>query len=326
MHRSSVEGFKEVDLIPNEETIVTFTKNGYIKRVNPQTYRIQKRGGKGIVGIKTREKDFVQHFFTCSTHDDLLFFTGQGKIYKIRAYQVPEASRVSRGKAIVSILGISSEERIAAVVPLKAKNNAKFLAMVTKKGIIKKTAIEKFKNIRTSGLIAIRLKKDDDLRWVRGTSGDDEVILITEQGQAIRFSEKDIRSMGRTARGVKGINLRKGDRVTGMGVIEKSNKGKKRELLIVTKNGYGKKTDLKKYKRQRRGGTGIKTAKITEKTGKIIRARIIDSSQEGIVAISKKGQVIRILLKNISSMGRATQGVRIMRLGEKDKVASITCI
>ncbi len=324
--KAPVEGFKEMDLIPDEETIITFTKNGYIKRVNPQTYRIQKRGGKGIVGIKTREKDFVQHFFTCSTHDNLLFFSAQGKIYKIRAYQVPEASRVSRGKAIVSVLGISSEDRIAAVVPLKEKNNAKFLAMTTKKGIIKKTAIERFKNIRTSGLIAIKLKKDDNLRWVRGTSGNNEIILITEQGQAIRFSEKDVRAMGRTARGVKGINLRKGDCVTGMDVIIDKDKKKKKELLIVTENGYGKKTDLSKYKEQGRGGTGIKTAKITPKTGKIIRARIVDSSKEGIVAISQKGQVIRILLKNISSMGRATQGVRIMRLGEKDKVASIACI
>jgi len=326
VNKAPVEGFKEIDLIPDEETIVTVTKNGYIKRVNPQTYRIQKRGGKGIVGIKTREKDFVQHFFTCSTHDDVLFFTGQGKIYKIRAYQVPEASRVSRGKAIVSILGISSEERIAAVVPLKAKNNAKFLAMVTKKGIIKKTAIEKFKNIRTSGLIAIKLKKDDDLKWVRGTSGNDEIILITKQGQSIRFSEKDIRAMGRTARGVKGIRLHKGDRVIGMDVIKSEKTKKKRELLIVTENGYGKKTELSKYKKQNRGGTGIKTAKITEKTGKIIRAGIIDSGQECMVVISKKGQVIRISLKNISSLGRATQGVRIMRLGEKDKIASITCI
>jgi len=353
VYKSSAGEFKEVDLIPEEETIVTVTQSGYVKRINPKTYRIQRRGGKGIAGIKTREKDFVQHFFTCSTHDDLLFFTNQGKIYKTRTYEVPEASRVSRGKAIVNILNISSQEKISAVIPLKPKiknshgpvriaegrrskagfSHAKFLAMVTEKGIIKKTAIEKFENIRKNGLLAIKVGKQDNLKWVRETTGDNEIILITRLGQSIRFSEKDLRPMGRTAKGIRGVRLKKEDKVIGMGVIKKSKvKSQKSkvepalDLLILTENGYGKRTGLENYKKQKRGGMGIKTANITEKTGLIVAARIIESEQEDLIAISQKGQVIRTPLKNISRLGRATQGVRIMRLDEGDKVASVACV
>ncbi len=328
--KSQVGKFEEIDLIPEEETVITVTKAGYIKRIDPKTYRVQRRGGKGIVGIKTREQDFVQHFFICSTHDDLLFFTNQGRVFQTKAYEIPEASRVSRGKAIVNILGISSSEKISAVVPLKKQNDVKFLAMVTEKGIIKKTAVEKFVNIRKGGLIAIKIDKNDNLNWVKGTNNDNDVILITEKGQAIKFSEKDLRPMGRSARGVRGIRLRKpasrqvgDDRVIGMGVIDKTTKN---DLLIVTRNGFGKKTGLENYKRQKRGGIGIKTANITEKTGPIVSARIIGLRQEDLIAISLKGQVIRTPLKNISKLSRVTQGVKIMKLGEGDKVASITCV
>jgi DNA gyrase subunit A len=327
--KSQVGEFEEVDLIPEEETVITVTKTGYIKRVNPKTYRVQRRGGKGIVGIKTREQDFVQHFFICSTHDDLLFFTNQGRVFRTKAYEIPEASRVSRGKAIVNILGISSSEKISAVVPLKKQNaklsagNIKFLAMVTEKGIIKKTAVEKFVNIRKGGLIAIKIDKNDNLKWVRGTNNGNDIILITEKGQAIKFSEKDLRPMGRSARGVRGIRLKKDDKVIGMGVIDKTTKS---DLLIVTENGFGKKTGLENYKRQKRGGMGIKTANITEKTGPIVSARIIGLRQEDLIAISLKGQVIRTPLKNISKLSRITQGVKIMKLGEGDKVASVTCV
>ena len=321
--KSQVGKFEEIDLIPEEETVITVTKTGYIKRINPKTYRVQRRGGKGIVGIKTREQDFVQHFFICSTHDDLLFFTNQGRVFQTKAYEIPEASRVSRGKAIVNILGISSSEKISAVVPLKKQNDVKFLAMVTEKGIIKKTAVEKFVNIRKGGLIAIKIDKNDNLNWVKGTNNDNDVILITEKGQAIKFSEKDLRPMGRSARGVRGIRLKKDNRVIGMGVIDKTTKS---DLLIVTKNGFGKKTGLENYKRQKRGGMGIKTANITEKTGPIVSARIIGLKQEDLIAISLKGQVIRTPLKKISKLSRVTQGVKIMKLGEGDKVASITCV
>ena len=216
IYKSRVGEFEEMDLILEEETIVSVTRTGYIKRVNPKTYRVQKRGGKGIVGIKTREQDFVEHFFVCSTHDNLLFFNNQGRVFQAKAYEIAEASRVSRGRAIVNILGISSSEKISAVVPLKKQNNVKFLAMVTEKGIIKKTRVEQFQNIRKSGIIAIRVNRGDDLKWVRGASGSDDIILITEQGQAIRFSEKDLRPMGRAARGVRGIRLKKEDKVIGM--------------------------------------------------------------------------------------------------------------
>ena len=332
IYKSRVGEFEEVDLIPEEETVVTVTQSGYVKRVNPKTYRVQRRGGKGIVGIKTREQDFVEHFFVCSTHDDLLFFTNQGRVFRVKAYEVPEASRVSRGKAIVNILGISSQEKISAVVPLKKQNNAKFLAMVTEKGIIKKTAIERFQNIRKSGLIAIKVDKDDNLKWVKGTVSDNDIILITQSGQAIRFSEKDLRPMGRSAKGVRGIRLKKKDRVIGMGVIAKSkvqspkSKVSESDLLIVMENGYGKRTGLENYKKQKRGGMGVKTANITEKTGPIVSARIIGLEQEDLIAISLKGHVIRTPLKNISKLSRVTQGVKIMRLGEGDGVASVTCV
>jgi len=318
--KSRVGEFEEVDLVPEEETIVTVTQSGYIKRVNPKTYRVQKRGGKGIVGIKTREEDFVEHFFTCSTHDNLLFFTNQGRVFQTRAYEIAEATRVSRGKAIVNILGISSQEKIQAVVPMKKQNNVKFLAMVTEKGIIKKTAVESFQNIRKSGLIAIKIGKEDNLKWVKETNGRDDIILITQKGQAIRFSETDLRPMGRGARGVRGIRLKPKDVVIGMGVVKEG------DLLIVMENGYGKRSGLDNYKKQRRGGSGIKTANITEKTGPIVAARIIEAEQEDLIAISLKGQVIRTPLKNISRLGRVTQGVRIMKLDAGDKVASVACV
>jgi len=330
VYKSEVGEFKEIDLVPEEETIITVTISGYIKRIDPKTYKVQKRGGKGIIGIKTREEDFVQHFFICSTHDDLLFFTNQGRVFKVKAFGIPQANRVSRGRAIVNILGISSEEKINAVLPLKKQNNTEFLVMLTKKGIIKKTEVEKFKNIRKSGLIAIKLAKDDDLIWVKGVSKEESIILATKKGKAIRFSEKDLRPMGRNARGVRGIRLKKEDHVIGMGIIPKkekdSKKEKKRYFLVVTEKGYGKKTDLENYKRQKRGGTGVKTVKITQKTGVLVTGKIIDDNQDDLIVISKHGQVIRSPLKNISQLGRSTQGVRLMRLKEDDEVASATCV
>ncbi len=329
VNKEAVGKFQEIDLIPKEETIVTVTNSGYIKRGNPKAYKAQRRGGKGIVGIKTREQDFVQHFFTCSTHDEILFFTSQGKVFKIKAYQVPQASRVSRGKAIVNILGISSDEEISTALPVKEQNNAEFLVIATKQGIIKKTEIEKLKNIRKNGLIAIKIAKNDRLIQVRGVSSKQEIILATKKGQAIRFSEKDLRPMGRSAKGVRGIKLKKDDSVISLEIAseqEKSKKKKNKYFLVVTENGYGKKTDLSNYKKQKRGGFGIKTAKATNKTGEIVSARIIDLAQDDLIVISKKGQVIRSPLKNVSELGRSTQGVRIMRLAKDDKVASIACV
>jgi len=338
---AKVGEFAEEDLIPEEETIITVTNTGYIKRVNPKSYRAQRRGGKGIIGIKTKEEDFVEHFFVSSTHDDLLFFSNKGKVYQTKAYEIPEATRASRGRAIVNILGLSSEERISAVVPLrKEKQNnelqTKFLAMVTKNGIIKKTAVEKFKNIRKGGIVAIELGKDDILRWVKVTNGSDEIMLTTKLGQSIRFSEKDLRPMGRSARGVRGIRLKVfpktkdkeefTDAVVGMDVISLDLIKTNPEVLIISSNGYGKRTSLNTFKVQHRGGVGVKAAKVNEKTGALVALRMITPDKEDLIVTSQKGNVIRTPIKSVSKVGRITQGVRIMRLDQGDKVVSIACV
>ena len=328
--------FAEEDLIAEEETIITVTNTGYIKRVNPKSYRAQRRGGKGIIGIKTKQEDFVEHFFVSSTHDDLLFFSDKGKVYQTKAYEIPEAGRTSRGRAIVNILGLSTEEKISAVVPLKKEKNnnsqSNFLAMVTEKGIIKRTAVEKFRNIRKGGIVAITLNKEDALKWVKVTQGSDEIMLITKLGQAIRFSEKDLRSMGRSARGVRGIRIKQGkkqeftDGVVGMEVISADLEKTKPEILIISSNGYGKRTSLDNYKIQHRGGIGIKAAKVTEKTGALVAIRMLTPDKEDLIVTSQKGNVIRIAVKSISRLGRVTQGVKIMRLDKGDKVVSIACV
>jgi len=338
---AKVGEFAEEDLIPEEETIITVTNTGYIKRVNPKSYRAQRRGGKGIIGIKTKEEDFVEHFFVSSTHDDLLFFSDKGKVYQTKAYEIPEATRASRGRAIVNILGLASEEKISAVVPLKKEkqNNGfgtKFLVMVTKNGIIKKTAVDKFANIRKGGIVAIELEKDDSLRWVKVTNGDEEIMLITRLGQAIRFSEKDLRPMGRSARGVRGIKLRTfgktkdkeefTDAVVGMEVIGPTLIQTNPEVLIISSNGYGKKTPLNNYKVQHRGGVGVKAAKVTEKTGALVAIWMVTPEKEDLIVTSQKGNVIRTPIKTVSRVGRVTQGVRIMRLDQGDKVVSIACV
>jgi DNA gyrase subunit A len=336
VYAGPVGQFKEEELVPEEECIIILTQGGYIKRVNPQAYRAQKRGGKGIIGITPRQEDVVGHFLSASSHDNILFFTGKGRVFQTKAYEIPEASRTARGQAIVNILQMGPDEKVTAVVPLSSKKStAKFLLMATKNGIVKKTAVQDFEHVRRSGLIAIKLDKEDELRWAKPTTGQDEVILVTAKGQSIRFQEKDVRAMGRTAAGVRGIRLKKGDEVVGMDIISadsaqktknKEQRPKNRNLLIVTENGFGKKTDLQYYKLQKRGGSGIKTAKIINKTGNIVASQILGPEQEDLIAISQRGQVIRTKLKDISSLGRATQGVKIMKLDRGDKVASVTCI
>lgn len=330
----------EIDLVPLEETVVTLTTGGYIKRINPATYKIQKRGGKGIMGMKTMQEDIVEHFLSASTHDNLLFFTNSGKVFQTQVYEIPEGTRVARGRGLMNFLNISAEEKVLSLVPLtKASADAKamadkqdkFLVMVTKNGRIKKTALEEFQNVRKSGIIAINLEKGDLLKKVVKTSGDNDIILTTKSGMAIRFKEKDIRPMGRSAAGVKGIRLKKGDEVVGMDVIavgSKEAKPPKQYLLVVMENGYGKRTEISQYKVQGRGGSGIKTANITAKTGGIVLASVLEDAaqDEDLIVISQKGQVIRTVTKSISLLGRATQGVRIMKLEPQDKVASGTCV
>ncbi len=316
----------EEDLVPQEDCIIILTQGGYIKRVNPQAYRAQKRGGKGIIGIIPREEDAVGHFLSATTHDDVLFFTDKGRVFQSKAYELSEASRTARGQAIVNILQLGAREKITTVLNVSKSDEGKYLVMATEKGIIKRTKIEEFKNVRRSGLIAIGLGKDDSLGWTNLTSGRDEIMLITAKGQSIRFKETDTRPMGRTAAGVKGIGLREDDKLVGMDVIEKKSDQKGLKLLVITENGFGKKTDLKHYKIQKRGGLGIKTAKITDKTGDIVVSRIVSGDQEDLIAISQKGQVIRTKIKDISSLGRSTQGVKVMKVNRGDKVASLACI
>jgi len=316
----------EVDLVPLEETIVTLTTGGYIKRINPATYKIQKRGGKGIMGMKTMQDDIVEHFLAASTHDNLMFFTNSGKVLQTQVYEIPEGARVARGRGVMNFLELSAEEKVLSLVPRTKDDPAKFLVMVTKNGRIKKTALNEFENVRKSGIIAIKLEKGDALKKVVKTTGEDDIILATKNGTSIRFKEKDIRPMGRGAAGVKGLRLKGGDEVIGMDVISK--KEGKQYLLIVMENGYGKRTEISQYKTQGRGGSGVKAAKITGKTGPIVMSCIIEGTadEEDLIVISQQGQVIRTSVKSISVLGRATQGVRIMRLEEKDKVASGACL
>ena len=333
----------EVDLVPLEDTMVTLTTGGDIKRINPATYKIQKRGGKGIMGMKTMQDDIVEHFLFASTHDNLLFFTDSGKVFQTQVYEIPEGTRVARGRGLTNFLNILPEEKVLSLVPMaKAQPSLvraeKYLVMVTKNGRIKKTSLDEFENVRKSGIIAIKLEKGDLVKKVVKTTGEDDIILTTKNGNAIRFKEKEARPMGRSAAGVKGIKLKKGDEIIGMDVIQnqnvnikmqnEKNEKTKQYLLVVMENGYGKRTDILQYKIQGRGGSGMKAAKITSKTGNIIISYILDdlADDEDLIVISQKGQVIRTATKSISLLGRATQGVRIMRLEEGDKVASGACL
>jgi len=343
VHLQKVGEIAEEDLIPLEETIITITQGGYIKRLNPATYKIQKRGGKGILGMKTVGEDIVEHFLTAQTHDALLFFSDSGKVFRTPVYEIPEGTRVAKGRGLLNFLEISPQEKILSLMPLGEEDKSsslpfaaarvgkadqgfiKYLVIVTKDGIIKKTALEEFENVRRSGLIAVTLKKGDALRKVSKTTGEDEIILVTKKGQSIRFKEKEIRPMGRSAAGVKGIRLKKGDEVVGMDVIKCQMSNVKCQMLVVTEQGYGKRTDLAEYRLQGRGGSGIKTAKATPKTGNLVASKAL-TDEEDLIVISQRGQVIRTAISSIAVLSRPTQGVRIIRLEEGDRVASATCI
>ena len=328
VYATAVGSFSEEDLVPKEETIVSMTRDGYIKRVPSSAYKVQHRGGKGIIGMGTRGDDVVEQFLSASTHDRLLFFTNTGRVFQALTYEIPSSNRTARGKALVNFLDLQKDEFVTTIVPLTRgeKSESKegnYLVMATQGGIIKKTPIKDFENVRRSGLIAIRIKKGDRLNWVGISGGDDEILLTTKNGQNIRFSEKDVRNMGRNASGVRGINLKEGDKVVGSDIIKVEDMDK--YLLVVMANGYGKRTALKLFKQQKRGGSGIKAANVTKKTGDVVGVSVVRYAEE-LIAISKKGQVIRVLIKKISTLGRATQGVRIMKLKQGDKVASVALV
>ena len=310
----------EEDLIKEEQMVVAFTHFGYIKRMPIDTYKSQRRGGKGITGISTREEDFVKQIFTTSTHDTVLFFSNKGKLYRLRGYEIPEAGRTAKGTAIVNLLSLDAGEKISAIIPISNFEDGKYLLMATRNGLIKKTALQEYNSTRKTGLLAITLKDDDELIDVRLTDGEDNVVLVTSKGMCITFDEKDVRPVGRSAQGVLGIRLDEDDFVIGMESILADNK--KATLLAITENGFGKRTELDEYRVQNRGGKGVITYKITPKTGNIVGIRVTNEDDDAML-ITNSGTIIRIKVKDVSILGRATQGVTLMRTSENEKVVSI---
>lgn len=322
------ESVSNEDLIPEQEVLITLSQSGYIKRMAPEVFRSQKRGGKGVIGYEAKdENDFVTHLVSANTHDDLIFFTNKGRILKTKVYEIEGASRTSHGKAIQNFLNLPANETITVMLNYNKnkQKEIKYLIMATRYGIIKKTTLTEYKDLRRSGIMAIKLMKDDTLKWAGFTTGENDIVLVTKKGQAIRFSEKDVRPMGRVAAGVTGIKLNKDDEVIGLAIIDHQKEKKENELLTVSIRGFGKRTTLKEYRRQKRGGSGIKTAKITAKTGLLVNAQVV-IDQEELIAISQKGQIIKAILNDIPRLNRMTQGVKIMKLNQDDQLISVTLI
>jgi DNA gyrase subunit A len=305
------------DLIADEDVVITITHGGYIKRQMLSVYHNQKRGGKGVTALTTKEEDFMEHLFITTTHQNLLFFTNKGKVYRKKVYEIPEAGRQAKGTAIVNLLSITGEEKITAVIPVREFVEEQYLVTTTQKGVTKKTSLPEYDTKRKDGIIALTLDEDDELIGVKLTSGDDDIILATKNGLVIRFSEKDVRNMGRTARGVKGISLDEGNYVIGMDICKEG-----AALLVVTENGYGKRTSLTEFRTQNRGGKGVIGMRLTPRTGPLVKIRVINEEDE-IMLITFEGIMIRISAADISLMGRVTQGVRVMRMNEQDKFVDL---
>ena len=311
--------FSEEELIPEEESVILLTSENYMKRVPQADFRKQNRGGKGKRGMTTKEEDVIAQILTANSHDYLLFFTNQGRLFRMKAYEVPQASLAAKGTAAVNMLNMHPEEKITSIIKQGDAGANGYLFMATKKGTIKKSAIKDFFNVRSNGLIAIKLDDGDELRWVKETTGENDIIISTSAGQATRFNEKEVRVMGRAAMGVRGMRLRPKDEIVGMDVVTDP----KQKLLVVSANGYGKATLVANFPPHKRGGVGIKVAAVTEKTGPIAAVHTLDPLADEVIMMSTKGQAIRIAMKEIPTLGRATQGVRIMKIGEGDTVASI---
>lgn len=310
------------DLVPDEQVVVTLTSANYVKRSPIAEYKKQGRGGKGRRGMTTREEDVIEHVVNASTHDYLLFFTNKGRVFRIKTYEVPASSLSAKGIAIVNLLQLQPEESVSSVINVSKQHNGENLIMCTVRGVIKKTPFEQYQNVRTSGLIAINLDEGDELKWTRMTNGDNEVLISTSQGQAIRFHERDARPMGRVSRGVRGIRLRSGDRVIGMDIVEEGT-----SIFVISQYGYGKRTKVSQFTPHARGGVGIRSAVVNKKTGDLIGVKSLtdDDSQE-VIIISSQGQTIRLGIKGIPALGRATQGVRIMRINDGDEVVSLALV
>ncbi len=309
------------DLVPDEQVVVTLTSANYVKRCSIADYKRQGRGGKGRRGMSTREEDVIEHVVNASTHDFLLFFTNRGRVFRIKTYEVPAASLNAKGVAIVNLLQLQPEEKVSSVINISKQDKAANLFMCTVRGVVKKTPFEQYQNVRSTGLIAINLDDGDELKWIRMTTGDDEILISTAQGQAIRFHERDVRPMGRVSRGVRGIRLRSGDQVIGMDTVKKGS-----DIFVISKYGYGKKTKVDQFTPHARGGVGIRSAVVNTKTGDLVGVKTLTDESQEIIIISHHGQTIRLGLKNIPSLGRATQGVRIMRLNDGDSVASLALV
>ena len=337
--RGGVQNISVEDLVPDEESMLVLTQGGYVKRTNPNEYKIQKRGGVGVVDIATKEEDVVTHFLVTSAHSDLLFFTNFGKVYQLKMYEIPEGRRATKGKSIMNFLPLAADESVTSVLSVpkeekqRAAQGASSIVFVTQGGIVKRVSAKSFSDVRRSGIIAINLKKGlpgrqagDTLVSANLAGEGDTVSIVTAKGQSIRFETEDVREMGRTAGGVRGMSVKKGDRVVSAEVIPAT--AKDASLLVIMSKGYGKRTKMSEYKVQGRGGSGVKTAAVTPKTGEIIGGKIVLGNLEGeeLVVVSKKGQVIRTSVAEISLLSRATQGVRIMKMREGDSIASMVAL
>lgn len=324
--KGGVKNISMEDLIPDEEQAIVLTSGGYIKRTDPHEYKRQKRGGVGVVDLDTKEEDFVSNFLVASTHSDLLFFTDKGKVYQIKMYDIPEAKRATRGKSIMNFISLGDDEKVTSILamPKETKNIEGSLVLITKDGTGKRVAAKSFNDVRASGIIAIRLDAGDKLVTVGHAEKGDTISLVTKEGMSIRFKDSDIREMGRTAGGVRAITLDKKDEVVGAHVIKSA--WKNAHLLVISAHGYGKRTELDEYKIQGRGGSGILTSKVTDKTGEVISSQVVTEEESEVVAISKKSQVVRVDIAEVPVLGRSTQGVRIMKLRDNDSLASIICL
>lgn len=334
IYKQKLGEFSDEDLVPKKETLITVTKTGYVKRVPRGTYRSQRRGGKGVVGMTTKEADEIEHILTATTHDTILFFTNKGKVYGTRAWEIPETTRQAKGQAIVNLIDIDQGEDVMSVLAASNDNSRKHFIMTTSKGIVKKTKVSQFKNLRASGLIAIRLGSNDSLVCVKETKGNEHILLLSRKGKSIRFPETNVRPMGRATTGVRGIKLEPNDEVIGMEVFaEKTTKPKDkrrkifRDILTISENGLGKRTGIHLFPVQRRAGKGVKAAVVNDKTGPLSAIAMVNEKMEQLVITSKHGQIIKLPLKNIPQMGRATQGVILMRFAKKnDAVAAMACL
>jgi DNA gyrase subunit A len=329
--KSKVGEFSDEQLIQNEDVIITMSDSGYIKRVPRTTFKMQERGGKGVIGMTTKDEDAIDRLVSAQTHDNLLFFTDKGKVYQVRVWDLPEGTRQSKGQAVVNLINIEATERVTSMLSYTLKRAEQkekgidYIIMATKKGVVKKTRVSEYENIRRNGLLAIKLEGGDELAWAKLTSGEDELLLVTHTGKSIRFKEEEVRSTARDTMGVRGVLLTGTDFLVSMDVITAENK--KEDFLTIMEKGIGKKTAIPDFPKQRRGGQGVKVAEVKDKTGKVVVSQIVPTGTEAVIITSTKGQVVKLPIASIPRLGRATSGVILMRFTDKtDTIAAATCL